>query len=1310
MLVLINLFVSILVFNISLNMDVFKLGVLNVNGAREARKRAFIFDTALRQKVDVLFLQETHSDFKNETEWRREWGGEVILSHHTHVSGGVGFLLSKAFKPNSLEVQSIVDGRLLVLRAQFDHFKAVFINLYAPTVGAERKQFLSKVNDVLNGCTTEDFLFLGGDFNCTEDATLDRNHAEPHPASQHALRQLVHTHGLVDIWRRVHPDSRQYTWSHLRENRVSLARLDRIYCFKHLFNLVQDCFIMPAVFSDHSLLLCKVLIRNFKPKSAYWHFNSVLVHDKSFREVLEYFWGVFRQRKGDFSSLRQWWDHGKIQIQLLCKQHTLNITRDITRSMRELETDIVELESTENRGCIESLKEKKMALANLLSVKVQGALVRSRYQNIRDMDAPSSFFFSLEKKNGQRKVIHTLLSDTGQEIKEPSQIRRRAVGFYTELYGSEYVYEQRLMEGFCEGLPQVSKETNSRLAAPLCMQELQAALQAMQGHRAPGIDGLTAEFYRAFWGILGQDVLDVFNECLASGSLPVSCRRAVLTLLPKKGNLQDIKNWRPVSLLCVDYKILSKVLASRLGRAMEEVIHRDQTYCVPGRSMVDNVHLIRDVLEVSSSLGIDTGLISLDQEKAFDRVEHTFLWTVMEKFGFSAGFIAKIKVLYSEIESVLKLNGGLCAPFRVHRGVRQGCALSGMLYALSLEPLLNKIRSSLEGLVLPGFSSNIVLSAYADDIVVFIRNQRDADLLTNTVTDFSRASAARVNWSKSEALAVGEWRGGLPVFSKDLKWIKDGFKYLGIYLGKKSVMEKNWETVTEKIEGKLSKWRWLLPLMSMRGRVLVLNNLVASQLWHRLSCVDPPPNLLAEIQKKMVDFFWDGLHWVPQGVLFLAREEGGQGLIHLASRTVTFRLQFIQRYLTGPADLMWRDVASCILRRVSNLGLDKALFLTDPKFMVSKGLPPFYQSVFKSWNLFSQRRVPTADSLHWLLSEPLINGARLDITSESPGLRGALLKSRVLTLKQLVDAVGPALNDAQALGSLLGSTSVRVAQRTLELWAERLTGEERRLLTDYAGGEREPDSADAFPDMSLSPGLGDLTGPLLTEYNPEKLTLHKADKKTLYYNSVKSIHRVGLGNRPSTVWKQRLGQRNMKPQWRVLYKQPLEKRTGDLQWRILHGAIATNAFISVLNPDVFTKCPFCDLRETVFHMFTGCNRLTEIFSVLTLVFNLFGLAFNESVFIMGAGYNRKQQHKWQLLNFILGEAKMAIYLTRRNRIENREGQNVKAMWQAKLRARLRLEFNFYKQTGDLEGFKEKWCFNEILCCVYEEDLRFALFL
>ncbi|KAI3369665.1 hypothetical protein L3Q82_024503 [Scortum barcoo] len=220
----------------------------------------------------------------------------------------------------------------------------------------------------------------------------------------------------------------------------------------------------------------------------------------------------------------------------------------------------------ETGGAVESEVggEQVGKTGNLLEGRVQGALVRSRYQNITEMDAPSRFFFSLEKKNGQRKVIHSLLSDAGQELMELGQIRRRAVQFYSSLYSSEYEEQAALQEEFCSGLPQVSAETNSRLKEPLQMWELQAALQSMQGRRAPGVDGLTVEFFKAFWDIFATDILDVFNESLASGSMPMSCRRAVLALLPKKGNLQDIKNWRPVSLLCVDYKLLSKALANRL--------------------------------------------------------------------------------------------------------------------------------------------------------------------------------------------------------------------------------------------------------------------------------------------------------------------------------------------------------------------------------------------------------------------------------------------------------------------------------------------------------------------------------------------------------------------------------------------------------------------------------------------------------------------------------------------------------------------------------------------------------------------------
>ncbi|KAK3523999.1 hypothetical protein QTP70_017516 [Hemibagrus guttatus] len=151
---------------------------------------------------------------------------------------------------------------------------------------------------------------------------------------------------------------------------------------------------------------------------------------------------------------------------------------------------------------------------------------------------------------------------------------------------------------------------------------------------------------------------------------------------------------------------------------------------------------------------------------------------------------------------------------------------------------------------------------------------------------------------------------------------------------------------SQHVKGRLSRWKQLVPRMSYRGRTLVINNLATSSLWHKLACVDPPPNLLASIQALLVDFFWDSLHWIPQSILHLPKEEGGQGLVQLASRTAAFRLQFLQRLLTGPKDLIWRAVAHGLLHKVGGLGLDRTLFLMDTKTLEVSGLPSFYRGLF----------------------------------------------------------------------------------------------------------------------------------------------------------------------------------------------------------------------------------------------------------------------------------------------------------------------------------------------------------------------------
>ena len=135
----------------------------------------------------------------------------------------------------------------------------------------------------------------------------------------------------------------------------------------------------------------------------------------------------------------------------------------------------------------------------------------------------------------------------------------------------------------------------------LTVEECHEALNGMDTGKSPGTDGLTTEFYLAFWAVIGDDLVEVLNYGFQNGQLSVSQRRGLLSLIFKKGEKKDLKNWRPISLLCVDYKIGTRALAARLQKVLSLVLHKDQTCGVPGRSIFSNLYLIGDLIEYCSA-------------------------------------------------------------------------------------------------------------------------------------------------------------------------------------------------------------------------------------------------------------------------------------------------------------------------------------------------------------------------------------------------------------------------------------------------------------------------------------------------------------------------------------------------------------------------------------------------------------------------------------------------------------------------------------------------------------------------------------
>ena len=225
--------------------------------------------------------------------------------------------------------------------------------------------------------------------------------------------------------------------------------------------------------------------------------------------------------------------------------------------------------------------------------------------------------------------------------------------------------QEDLLENLSLRLPSSS---SASCDGPITLDEARKALEGAAIGRSPGSDGLSAEFYLAFWKVLGEDLIEVFNASFSSGHLPPSLRRALITLLFKKGDRLDPKNWRPISLLNSDYKILARILAGRLSKVLQLLIHPDQSSSVQGRYIGEN-----SVFQYSREASVPGALFSLDQEKAFDRVDHGFLFRIMSHVRFGSSFFSWVKLLYSGISSAVCINGYTSAAFFPSRGVRQGC-------------------------------------------------------------------------------------------------------------------------------------------------------------------------------------------------------------------------------------------------------------------------------------------------------------------------------------------------------------------------------------------------------------------------------------------------------------------------------------------------------------------------------------------------------------------------------------------------------------------------------------------------------------
>ncbi|KAJ8015985.1 hypothetical protein DPEC_G00002400 [Dallia pectoralis] len=271
------------------------------------------------------------------------------------------------------------------------------------------------------------------------------------------------------------------------------------------------------------------------------------------------------------------------------------------------------------------LSKTKEHLATLYREEQKKSQYRSKLQGLEEDEKCTRYFF--RKARSRQKPILSLYNSQGDSVKNSADILRAAGDFYGRLYDTKPA-DGDLATAFLEGLNRVIEGGESE-DPEMSIEELTRAVHSINKQKAPGLDGIPGEFYQTFWDLIKNNVAEVFQAIYRERRLGES-----ITLIPKKGDLKDLRNWRPINLLYVDYKIMTKALTKRFQSHLPTVIAADQTCSIPERSINDNLLLVRDVILHSQERGSPLGLLSLDQEKAFDRVSHGFLQRVLKKMNF----------------------------------------------------------------------------------------------------------------------------------------------------------------------------------------------------------------------------------------------------------------------------------------------------------------------------------------------------------------------------------------------------------------------------------------------------------------------------------------------------------------------------------------------------------------------------------------------------------------------------------------------------------------------------------------------------
>ena len=568
--------------------------------------------------------------------------------------------------------------------------------------------------------------------------------------------------------------------------------------------------------------------------------------------------------------------------------------------------------SEHNSDLIVSIESQ---LTNIEETENINILKRSKHWEVLNSEKPNKQFANLMKRGGQNQDVFQIHDDTETQFGDLGQLGDYISDYYGKFFKEIDKPEGINIQSFLgEDLINsdivknkiLTVEEQSLLEGPITIEELRKALDGANMSSAPGVDDISNKLIDTFWEFLKIPIRDAFNFMTEKGELHGNMKLAKIRIIPKADALLHlIKSWRPISLLTAPHKLYSGVISLRLKKVIEKVTSR----CQKAYSSVSCIHegLISTFENIAKSIfqQKSMALVLIDFSRAFDSIQHKYLFEVLRFFNFGEGIIKMIKTSLTNRKASVITGNTLTKSFDINSGTPQGDLPSPDYFKIAAEPLLIKILSSLV-INLQALQFRLKetepqpdnTSAFADDMDTFMEAKCEAlGELNSILKDFGELSGLKINASKTKVITFGAEPSQEFVdcvnelgFSRATE-----FRLLGIdFDSKLESMHANWERVVKKIR-KIKNF-WSLFHLSIPGRICVAKTFMFSQLCYIGTILDPSSEIIKEIEDIISQFLTYKNNFAKSRV-FLPVEKGGMGMFSVRSFLDALRVGLFKKSL-----------------------------------------------------------------------------------------------------------------------------------------------------------------------------------------------------------------------------------------------------------------------------------------------------------------------------------------------------------------------------------------------------------------------------